>query len=251
VPAELYASTVKRLQDALQALEPKAAAGAAGAAGAAAAADEEKKRRKERERITKTIQKLKLEAEEQQKNHVSVMARLKQEKDNWIRPSPSEEKEVVVVFMQRCLLPRCFTSPIDALFCARFVEVVQEIGTPNLSILYLYHQLIQALAAIIRTATSNEVRGYSRLLKAVLEKWTRWQGDSALYVHECQEKPGFTLTPKTPQDLASRCNFQRFCELVSRWHNQLCSQFVTALQSSSPHHVHNALSILARLSECV
>lgn len=83
------------------------------------------KRKKELDRCAALIEKL-IEEERKQKDHNErVMERLKQERDGWFlcRSAKLAKTETITQFLQLCLFPRCVFTSIDALFCARFVQV--------------------------------------------------------------------------------------------------------------------------------
>ena len=43
--------------------------------------------------------------------------------------------------LQECLLPRLLFSPEDALFCAKFFEMLHELDTPNFATLMVYNEV--------------------------------------------------------------------------------------------------------------
>jgi hypothetical protein len=60
----------------------------------------------------------------------------KARKDHWL-DDVSDRNLTVTKFLQNCIIPRCFSSGIDALYCAKFVMVLHEINT-----LVFYHPLL-------------------------------------------------------------------------------------------------------------
>lgn len=74
---------------------------------------------------TSLIDKLTEEEKKQKENKERVMARLTQERDGWFlcRSAKLAKTETITQFLQLCLFPRCVFTSIDALFCARFVQV--------------------------------------------------------------------------------------------------------------------------------
>ncbi|KAL0176837.1 hypothetical protein M9458_029167, partial [Cirrhinus mrigala] len=116
------------------------------------------KKKKEKERCTALQDKLQ-EEEKKQLEHVQrVLHRLKLEKDNWLLArslqcskalrvsltpvfslfSESTKNETITKFLQLCIFPRCVFSAIDAVYCARFVELVHQQKTPNFCTLLCY-----------------------------------------------------------------------------------------------------------------
>ena len=81
------------------------------------------KRKKELDRCTALMEKL-LEEEKKQKDHNErIMARLTH---GWFlcRSAKLAKTETITQFLQLCLFPRCVFTATDALFCARFVQVI-------------------------------------------------------------------------------------------------------------------------------
>jgi len=86
-------------------------------------------RRKEKKVVdccTSLIDKLTEEEKKQKDNKERIMARLTQERDGWFlcRSAKLAKTETITQFLQLCLFPRCVFTSIDALFCARFVQVL-------------------------------------------------------------------------------------------------------------------------------
>lgn len=83
------------------------------------------KRKKEVDRCTALMEKLEEEERKQKEHTERVMARLVEEKDGWFlcRSAKLAKTETITQFLQLCLFPRCVFTAIDALFCAKFVQV--------------------------------------------------------------------------------------------------------------------------------
>ncbi|KAK1346388.1 hypothetical protein QTO34_000244 [Cnephaeus nilssonii] len=109
------------------------------------------KKKKEKERCTALQDKL-LEEEKKQMEHVQrVLQRLKLEKDNWLL-AKSTKNETITKFLQLCIFPRCIFSAIDAVYCARFVELVHQQKTPNFSTLLCYDRALNTGERGMRTS---------------------------------------------------------------------------------------------------
>lgn len=101
------------------------------------------KGKKEQERYVTLIEKLQDERKKQHEHVEKVMYRLKQEKDNWFlsRSAKSAKNETITRFLQLCLFPRCTFTPIDAVYCAKFVHTIHMLKTPNFSTLLCYDRV--------------------------------------------------------------------------------------------------------------
>lgn len=69
-------------------------------------------------------------------SHTSQLTRL-----SLLPPTESTKNETITKFLQLCLFPRCIFSSIDAVYCARFVELVHQQKTPNFCTLLCYDRV--------------------------------------------------------------------------------------------------------------
>jgi THO complex subunit 2 len=62
-----------------------------------------------------------------------------------MKEASAARRSAVQYFLQECLTPRSRLSPIDASYCARFVKVLHNCGTPNFPSLHVYDKASQGL----------------------------------------------------------------------------------------------------------
>ncbi|OWJ99373.1 THOC2 [Cervus elaphus hippelaphus] len=187
------------------------------------------KKKKEKERCTALQDKL-LEEEKKQMEHVQrVLQRLKLEKDNWLL-AKSTKNETITKFLQLCIFPRCIFSAIDAVYCARFVELVHQQKTPNFSTLLCYDRVFSDIIYTVASCTENEASRYGRFLCCMLETVTRWHSDRATYEKECGNYPGFlTILRATGFDggnKADQLDYENFRHVVHKWHYKLTKEIM-------------------------
>ena len=109
------------------------------------------RRKKEKERINSLMEKL-MDEQKKQKEHVErVMARLKAEKDSWFlsRSAKLAKNETITTFLQLFLFPRCIFTANDAIYCAKFVQVIHLLKTPNFSTLICFDRVRFALFLVL------------------------------------------------------------------------------------------------------
>ena len=90
------------------------------------------RKKKEKERIHTLMEKL-IDEQKRQRDHVErVMARLRAEKDTWFlsRSVKLAKNETITTFLQLFLFPRCIFTANDAIYCAKFVQVIHSLRTP-------------------------------------------------------------------------------------------------------------------------
>ncbi|EPQ11739.1 THO complex subunit 2 [Myotis brandtii] len=211
------------------------------------------KKKKEKERCTALQDKL-LEEEKKQMEHVQrVLQRLKLEKDNWLL-AKSTKNETITKFLQLCIFPRCIFSAIDAVYCARFVELVHQQKTPNFSTLLCYDRVFSDIIYTVASCTENEARRYGRFLCCMLETVTRWHSDRATYEKECGNYPGFlTILRATGFDggnKADQLDYENFRHVVHKWHYKLTKASVHCLETGEYTHIRNILIVLTKILPC-
>ena len=69
--------------------------------------------------------------------------RLRAEKDGWFfsRSPKMAKNETITAFLQLCLFPRCVFTASDAIYCAKFVQVIHNLKTPNFSTLLCFDRV--------------------------------------------------------------------------------------------------------------
>ncbi|KAJ3588966.1 hypothetical protein NHX12_009818 [Muraenolepis orangiensis] len=195
-----------------------------------------------------------LEEERKQLEHVQrVLHRLKLEKDNWLQ-AKSTKNETITKFLQLCLFPRCIFSAIDAVYCARFVELVHKQKTPNFCTLLCYDRVFSAIIYTVASCTENESRRYGRFLCCMLETVTRWHSDRSIYEKECANYPGFlTIFRATGFDggnKADQLDYENFRHVVHKWHYMLTKASVHCLETGEYTHIRNVLIVLTKILPC-
>ncbi|KAI4891163.1 hypothetical protein NFI96_021304 [Prochilodus magdalenae] len=208
------------------------------------------KKKKEKERCTALQDKL-LEEEKKQLEHVQrVLQRLKLEKDNWLL-AKSTKNETITKFLQLCLFPRCVFSAIDAVYCARFVELVHQQKTPNFCTLLCYDRVFSDIIYTVASCTENESRRYGRFLCCMLETVTRWHSDKTTYEKECGNYPGFlTIFRASGFDggnKADQLDYENFRHVVHKWHYKLTKASVHCLETGEYTHIRNILIVLTKI----
>ncbi|KAM9470064.1 THO complex subunit 2 isoform 2-T2 [Clarias gariepinus] len=208
------------------------------------------KKKKEKERCTALQDKL-LEEEKKQLEHVQrVLHRLKLEKDNWLL-TKSTKNETITKFLQLCLFPRCVFSAIDAVYCARFVELVHQQKTQNFCTLLCYDRVFSDIIYTVASCTENESRRYGRFLCCMLETVTRWHSDKAIYEKECGNYPGFlTIFRASGFDggnKADQLDYENFRHVVHKWHYKLTKASVHCLETGEYTHIRNILIVLTKI----
>ncbi|KAM9326092.1 THO complex subunit 2 [Gastrophryne carolinensis] len=208
------------------------------------------KKKKERERCTALQDKL-MEEEKKQSEHVSrVLQRMKLEKDTWLL-ARSTKNETITKFLQLCIFPRCIFSAIDAVYCARFVELVHLQKTPNFSTLLCYDRVFSDIIYTVASCTENEASRYGRFLCCMLGTVTKWHSDRAVYDKDCGSYPGFVTILRASNfdggNKADQLDYENFRHVVHKWHYKLTKASVHCLETGEFTHIRNILIVLTKI----
>lgn len=82
------------------------------------------------------MEKLETELKQQTRHVARMMKRLEKEKDVWFQGK--NQRLVARDFVQYCLFLRWSLSPVDALFCSRFIMLMNTLGTEQFNTLGVF-----------------------------------------------------------------------------------------------------------------
>lgn len=134
------------------------------------------KQKKEQDRHVRGLQTLKDELVQQSKQIQHVRSRLRQAKDVWLA-DVSNRSDTITVFLQHCVMPRCLSSGIDALYCARFIHTMHELGAAWFSTVHCYDKIMKTVLPVMSSVTSFEASRFGRFLNEILAKLQEWRED--------------------------------------------------------------------------
>jgi THO complex subunit 2 len=102
------------------------------------------KRKKEIEHLNEIVQKLELEQASHQAHYEKIMLRLLNEKEQWFL-NAKLRTEINNQLLQYCIFPRCSFSAPDAIYCAKWIRLMHDIGTVKFSSLSFYDRVRKSL----------------------------------------------------------------------------------------------------------
>jgi THO complex subunit 2 len=234
VPHERYEMEMKKMDQMMEQLDSdKSARGAY-------------KRRKEKEKALETKNLLQNECLGQVTNEKAVLNRIQLEKDTWFVNFNGHDMGLIL--LQKCLLPRATFSPIDAIFCRKFILLLHSVATLNFSLVQLLDHLLNAniLHAMVFSMSEIEAKNYGIFLAGILEKLSKWHISKELYELEAAGNGlvGFVTEPDGV--LLSHDGFRT---LMHKWQLQLRKCFLPCLRSTEYIQLRNAMIMLDRVSE--
>ena len=238
VPSHTYRATIAKVKQDLATYEKDNAESSS------------KKKKKERTRVDSLLDALKLEETQQKLNVRQVLATVDVDKDSWILAvDGSARTEMMTLFLQQCIIPRCLFSAVDAVYCAKFATMLHTNKTVNWSTLTYYDTLLSDVRLLITSHTADEARRYGRFLAENMRTLARWHKSADVYKSSCFGFPGFqtkTVSTKAGEDgkkTTKNIGYEDFRHVMHKWHSKLTSAFKHLLTSKDYTMITNALLV--------
>ncbi|KAG0214662.1 THO complex subunit 2 [Mortierella sp. GBA30] len=248
VPVDQYKAEIAKMQRAVKVIENDQSK---------QSSKELKDRKEDRERLLKTILKLDMEMKQQLSNHKRVMDRLQVERQHWFQGLASERQDVISQVIQHCIYPRAILSNLDALFCAKFIQILHSIGTSDLSTLTLYDKILVEADRILLLSTESEAKSYGQFLCELLTNLGRWHTSRTLYEKEGRgtDLPGFqkkwgTRNSSYKINQEDLLDFEDFRRVLYRCHVSLFKGGSKALESGEYMQIKNTILMLRETASC-
>lgn len=237
VPFPQYESEILRLRNSLS-----TAGNSGGANGAPLTASE---RKKLKEKTSQMIDKLTNEQKDQVTHRKRVYERLEEKKKVFFAREAADSRTAVQELLQKCVIPRALLSPEDALFCAKFMERVHYINTPEFSTLQYYNTINLKLPSMVLCVTEREAGNFGIFLKETVTLLYRWYQSGATYEEDALHgKSGFSVDLNDPK---KKLPHRQYKLVYAKWHKWMAKVFSTTLASEEYMPMRNTLIILTKL----
>ena len=200
---------------------------------------------KEFDRLKSLVDKLTAEKQKQQQQYNSVVNQLKQQRDQYLHNIQQRTSTLQTIFSY-CILPRLLTSAIDAIYCAKFIQLMHTVNVPYFNIVLLYDLIIRNIGTIICSTTFNESRRLSIFLIHMLTFINQFTSDQKYYETHCMSTAGFSRTVDNTN--TSKVSYKEIVVLVKRWYDRLTTVFVRILNDGTPTERTNVLLILTKIN---
>ncbi|RMX63474.1 hypothetical protein DD238_004333 [Peronospora effusa] len=231
IPFQQYESEILRLRNSVTS-----------GANASLSASE---RKKLKEKSAQMIDVLTTEQKDQVAHRKRVYERLENMKGKFFEYEPNDRQTAIDELLQKCVIPRSLISPEDAMFVAKFMELLHTFSTPQLSSLQYFHKVSMKVSAIVLCATEREASNFGIYMKETLGLILRWYQNGATYDDEAiHGKIGMSLDLT---DDKKRLAHRQFKSAYARWHQQLELVYTTALSSGEYMPIRNTLVVLTKL----
>ena len=198
-----------------------------------------------RTRYLDTIKKLKAERPAQEVHVKRVISGLDSLKDLFFLPN-SDKKGALGAMMQHMILPRSLQSPEDALYSARFLLLLHEVGTPAFIVPTVFEKLVSQVAPHLLACTEIEAGCLGVLFAEVLKTVMKWKDSPNSYSKEAASRVTFSTSYSDPS--ASRLTRKEFVVLLDTVFVKLQRLATAALASQEYMEIKNALVFLMKIS---
>ncbi|KAJ8907955.1 hypothetical protein NDN08_008058 [Rhodosorus marinus] len=191
----------------------------------------------ERNKTMKTeLSQLEKESKDHEAHTKAIFKRLRARKSKFF-PGGGNKLELVNVFLERCVVPRCIASQSDSVYTARFViDVMVELDVEEFNIVAYISTLCRSVGQLVFACTEAEASRFGRFLCETLTVTEKWRTNKKLFESEC--------LPKACFDFQSKDGHAGFVLIMNRMNQHLAKAFHVALESTEYMQVRNALVVL-------
>ncbi|CAN8075025.1 unnamed protein product [Agarophyton chilense] len=159
--------------------------------------------------------------------------------------SGTDSKGTVIAFIQECVLPKCKLSIPDAIFCARFVDMLLELDIPAMVYTEYFEIFLQIVPLVLRGCSEKEALGLSALVREVLGTMERWRSNRKVFETEAAETKINGFQESKDGESKEPMRHERFCQWLFDIHDRLTNGLFDVLASNEYLHQRNSLSLLA------
>ncbi|KAJ3173709.1 THO complex subunit 2 [Geranomyces variabilis] len=218
-----------------------------------------RKKRKEVERIQIMIKTLESESRIHEAHHGKVMQRLRAESAHWFESSTGRP-ETTQMILQYCLQPRCVQSPADAVFCAKFILLIHNLGSPFVPTVTLYDKIFtrDVIHATVFASTEDEIKNFGLFLATILKTLTAWHHSATLFNKEAigADLPGFLkrwptglIIGKMDLKTTDFVSHGDFTLVHRKWHLKLTKAIEACIMSGEYMQIRNAIYVLDKVND--
>lgn len=197
-------------------------------------------------RIREYNEQLQVECDAKLQRRSRVREILLAHKKDFVRQEkPDDHERTVIAFIQECVLPKGKVSSSDAIFCARFVEMLLDLDIPAMEYTEFFETFVQIVPLAIRGCSENEALGLSVLVREILVTLEKWRSNRKVFESEAADNKenGFRESGDKADQKPMR--HERYCQWLFDIHERLTNGLHAVLGSNEYLHQRNSLALLA------
>lgn len=180
-----------------------------------------------KQKIQSQIQELEIEKSFLPRSHLYFAEEIRKRAN--ITDSTNFSSEMV----QKCIFPRLLCGPVDAMYCASFIETVQKLKIPHFPTMSVISNCISFIIPCLNCCSEVEAQNIGLFTLKLFSLLSRW---SRVFDKECKNTPGFIGISSQTSFLNEIQNFQ----------NKMAKIVISALKGNSYIVQKNALHILCK-----
>ena len=142
-----------------------------------------------------------------------------------------QKKNIVETLLQHCVISRALLTPEDAVFCAKYFELLHSLGVDAFSSLQYFDRVVRDVFPAVFCATDREAATLGIFLRETLSPLRRWRYNKEAYRTEASDKPGFA----TAIGSTSRCSFEQFGAVFGKWYDKIFRMAKHCLENYRAH----------------
>lgn len=202
-------------------------------------------RKKLKEKTSVMIDKLTNEQKDQVAHRKRVFERLEEKKHLFFTREAPDNLTAVQELLQKCVIPRALLSPEDALFCAKFMERIHYINTPEFSTLQYFDKINLKLPSMVLCVTEREAGNFGIFVKETLTLLFRWYQSGVTYEEDALHgKSGFSIDLNDPK---KKLAYRQYKLAYAKWHKWMAKVYSATLASGEYMPIRNTLIILTKI----
>eukprot|EP00981_Chlorochromonas_danica_P005826 scaffold1193_cov159-Ochromonas_danica.AAC.4 len=256
-PSDRYQSEMKRLKDRYADLDSKKHLAASSGAALSTAEYNKVVRQRETEMkvLMASVAALSEEVLSQRRVVEAVRDMLSSEATTFF-PLTASAEDISSTLLKYLVIPRLLLSPLDAVYAAKFVVLLHDIGTPRFGLLRLLHHLFGALPGLLYSTTEAEAAFLGYAFAELFVVTRRWADSSALFKLEYLDK---AAAPEEVRDLllsiptlaslvGNEDAHAAYLLLLRHWHSLLAQGLLHLLSGVDYIYIRCALVILTKIA---
>lgn len=210
---------------------------------------------REKRDLEEQLLQLQNERIEQEKNHDRVCKRLKESMGNFfVDPNPP----ATLAFVKYFIAPRVLTSESDALFCARFINLMIKIRAWGFQLLDFFNKWTIMLTQYLLSCTDREARVFGIFLSEAMGHMLELRREEKHFFEQAKDNPVFyrhyyphDYDPNGVDGKGNPCKPMEFCthqHMIAghgTWESRLTKVLMQGLQSKDWQERRNSMLVIS------
>lgn len=256
-PSDRYQSEMKRLKDRYADLDSKKHLAAS--SGAALSTAEYNKVVRQRETEMKVLMASVAALSEEvlsQRRVVEAVRNMLSSEATAFFPLTASAEDISSTLLQHLVIPRLLLSPLDAVYAAKFVFLLHDVGTPRFGLLRLLHSLFGALPGLLYSTTEAEAAFLGYAFAELFAVTRRWADSSALFKLDYTDRAAapeevwdlLLSIPALASPTGNKDVHAAYLLLLHYWHSLLAQGLLHLLSGVDYIYIRCALVILTKIA---